>query len=69
MSPPRDRWTRAEFAKWAADPRNITRIRVTPPFDLVPCTCPDVNCHGWRFVERRDAAVRELVYEPVGAGA
>jgi hypothetical protein len=44
-------------------------IYVTPPFDLVPCTCGDVNSHGWRFVERRAPATRDLDYEPVGEGA
>lgn len=32
------------------------RIYARPPYDLRPCTCGDVNCHGWRFVERGPAS-------------
>ncbi len=43
--------SRAEFEAFARDPRNV-RIVVRPPFEIVPCGCGDLNCHGWRFVER-----------------
>lgn len=39
--------TRAEFIAW------MTRNRVCVyvyPFDVVPCSCRDYNCHGWRLV-------------------
>lgn len=46
-------------------------VYVEPPYDVVPCDCGDLNCHGWRFVERRGAPAvrvvedRELAYAGV----
>jgi hypothetical protein len=50
--------TRAEFEAflWApSGPMSAAFVRF--PFDIVPCDCGDVNCHGWRLVERRHAEV------------
>jgi len=66
--------TRAEFEWFAAvgalnarGRNGPVRIYTQPPFDLTPCECGDVNCHGWRFVERRAAARPDLRYEAVYA--
>jgi len=41
-------------------------VYVRPPYDVAPCRCGDVNCHGWKFVEQQDVpAVRDLTYEMV----
>jgi hypothetical protein len=44
--------TRAEFEAflWPAHGPTVP-IYIRPPFDIVPCDCGDVNCHGWRLVE------------------
>jgi len=56
--------TRQEFEAWVS--KNGRAIYVRPPYDLEPCLCGDVNCHGWKFVERQDVpAVRDLTYEMV----
>ena len=63
--------TREEFEVFAVDDRRIvaskagvfTRhgcIVVRPPYDLQPCTCGDVNCHGWRVVELRPTTLQSL---------
>lgn len=31
-------------------------LMVRPPYDVRPCACGDVNCHGWRFVASGDDA-------------
>jgi len=40
--------TRGDFLRFAADqgvlPDDLESVH------LVPCTCGDINCHGWRFV-------------------
>jgi hypothetical protein len=45
--------TRLEFEAflWQRNgPMSAAFVRF--PFDIVPCDCGDVNCHGWRLVER-----------------
>ena len=59
--------TRTEFEDWFSKQRGDLYVRA--PYDLVPCACGDVNCHGWRFVERRTGAVRALQYDAVDASA
>ncbi len=62
--PTQQRMTKAEFEQWA----DRVVITARAPYDLVPCPCRDINCHGWRFVERQGeqtAAIRELAYETV----
>lgn len=48
------RLTRDEFERIF-----LGRVFLEPPFDVVPCSCGDVNCHGWRFVPRRIVAAPE----------
>lgn len=43
------------------------QLYVRAPFDIVPCTCRDVNCHGWRFVEVRAERVQALTYDAAEA--
>lgn len=40
--------TRQEFETFMGH----AKVYVQPPYDVMPCGCGDVNCHGWRFVER-----------------
>jgi hypothetical protein len=41
--------TRRDFELW----RKAKRIAVYVwPYAVAPCTCGDVNCHGWRLVQR-----------------
>jgi hypothetical protein len=54
--------TRTEFDTFLG--RQRIPIMVAPPYDLVPCGCGDVNCHGWRLLELRPTARRELAYVP-----
>ena len=42
--------TRDAFEAWFR--RMRCDLYVTAPYDLIACRCGDVNCHGWRFVER-----------------
>jgi hypothetical protein len=42
--------TRAEFEAWFGKQRNDVYVR--PPYELAPCDCGDLNCHGWRFIRR-----------------
>lgn len=47
--PARDRhwWTRDRFHAWLKS----TGVPVfVLPYELAPCACDDVNCHGWRLV-------------------
>jgi hypothetical protein len=48
--------TREQFATFVTSAKHEVSILVRPPYDVVPCHCGDVNCHGWRFVERQDTA-------------
>lgn len=41
--------TRAEFTRWMR--RNRIAVYVWP-YETVPCSCGDHNCHGWRLVPR-----------------
>jgi len=41
-------WTRERFLLWLT--ATCAPILADPPYDLAPCTCGDVNCHGWRVV-------------------
>lgn len=43
--------TRDEFDQFATDGNLI--LYVGAPYDVIPCHCQDVNCHGWRFVAVR----------------
>lgn len=63
--------TREEFERFAVDDRrNVQsragvfirkgRILLRPPYDVVPCECGDLNCHGWRVVELRPETLRHL---------
>lgn len=72
--------SRAQFADFMAGERGQrsgganapVQVLVPAPYAIVPCTCGDVNCHGWRFVAvigERAAGIRDLTYEPVYAGA
>lgn len=45
------RLTREEFLKVIATAQ--TKLFVREPYAVVPCSCGDVNCYGWRFVEVR----------------
>lgn len=49
--------TRQEFEEFV----NASPVHVfaRQPYQVVPCACGDVNCHGWRFVELRRGAVRD----------
>jgi hypothetical protein len=48
---------RAEFERFIATAQ--IKLFVRAPYALRPCTCGDVNCHGWRFVELRPTLSRE----------
>jgi hypothetical protein len=72
--PSQSRMTREEFEAFVSGNRGRglrggqgpLQIFVPPPYDVVPCRCGDVNCHGWKFVERQAApAIRDLTYEMV----
>jgi hypothetical protein len=41
-------WTRDRFQAWLR--KTGGPVYVEPPYALAPCTCGDVNCHGWRLV-------------------
>ena len=44
-------WTRDRFVAW------LTAAGVpvfVQPYASAPCTCGDVNCHGWRLVPVAD---------------
>jgi hypothetical protein len=46
---PRDwRWTRDRFAAWLVS--TGVPVFLEAPYELTPCACGDVNCHGWRLV-------------------
>jgi hypothetical protein len=49
-SRPRDwhAWTRDRFRTWLTS--TGVPVCVEAPYELAPCTCGDVNCHGWRLV-------------------
>jgi hypothetical protein len=66
--PTQELMSRAEFDRFIE--RKKIPICVAPPYDVVPCSCGDVNCHGWRFVAVIGArsGIRDLTYEPVYAG-
>ncbi len=49
--------SRAEFRTFVE--RNVDYVYVLP-YDIAPCACRDVNCHGWRLVQS-DLARRLLV--------
>lgn len=63
MSPSYQRLlTRDEFSRYVVDDRIAPqtlmgvslrqgRVLVRPPYDVVPCRCGDINCHGWKVVE------------------
>lgn len=40
--------TREEFERFLQTIRY--GITVASPYDIVKCTCSDINCHGWRLV-------------------
>lgn len=44
---PRGQLPREVFEQWIV--RNADRVQIEP-FEIVPCACGDVNCHGWRLV-------------------
>ena len=46
---PRTVMTRSAFATWLQ--RNRIAVYVHP-YEIVPCSCGDHNCHGWRLVAR-----------------
>lgn len=41
--------TRAAFTQWLTDNRVAVYVW---PYEVAPCTCGDVNCLGWRLVQR-----------------
>lgn len=41
--------TRDEFEAWLR--RNRIQVYVYP-YVVLPCTCGDYNCHGWRLVQQ-----------------
>jgi hypothetical protein len=41
-------WTRDRFQSWLR--KTGGPVHVEPPYELAPCRCGDVNCHGWRLV-------------------
>lgn len=45
--------TRAQFIAFVA-PLIAEDVERTS-YDVVPCDCGDLNCHGWRVVEREPA--------------
>lgn len=59
--------SRAEFETFAVERRGSSPLTglslrkglivVRSPYELQPCTCGDVNCHGWRIVEQKNGAV------------
>ena len=51
--------TREAFLRFVTDRRDPIALQIDPPYVLRPCTCGDVNCHGWRFVVR-DGAVSDV---------
>jgi len=70
------RMTREEFQDFVVGERGWPRpgganapiqILVQPPYEVVPCDCGDVNCHGWRFVERRQDQRADFAVVPVDA--
>lgn len=42
--------TREQFERWLRQHR--VHIALDGPYDIEPCACRDVNCHGWRLVPR-----------------
>lgn len=43
--------TRKAFEQWVTD--SFVRVTARRPYQIVPCQCGDVDCHGWRFIEVR----------------
>ncbi len=37
------------FTAWLSGP-GAPPIYIDGPFQIVPCACFDVNCHGWRII-------------------
>lgn len=44
---PPERMTLAEFRAWLTAAKPDIHVE---PYNVRPCTCDDVNCHGWRLV-------------------
>ena len=47
-------WTREEFEWWLG--RNHAAIYLYP-YDIAPCGCGDINCHGWRLIPAKSVLV------------
>lgn len=43
--------TLKEFERFVID--GNVRVFARQPYQIVPCACRDINCHGWRFMELR----------------
>jgi hypothetical protein len=42
-------WTRDRFEAWLRSKEAPATV-IAPPYRIEPCTCGDLNCHGWRLV-------------------
>ena len=40
------------FTAWLRG-RRAPPIYIDGPFEIVPCVCGDMNCHGWRLVKTK----------------
>jgi hypothetical protein len=47
-------WTRDRFERWLRTRAGAEAVRIDHPYDVRPCTCGDINCHGWRLNLRED---------------
>ena len=55
---PPGRMTRATFLTFLHTSR--VPIAVDGPYDVQPCGCDDVNCHGWRLVPHVDDLAQDV---------
>lgn len=46
--------TKDAFVAWLGS--SCRAVLFTGPYDVEPCECGDVNCHGWRLVPRGSTA-------------
>lgn len=56
--------TRRAFEEWMSAKGRA--IYIDGPYDVLPCRCGDVNCHGWRFVGRAPAHRSQGASDTIG---
>lgn len=54
------RMTKAEFVAWLKEGRSPVYVW---PAVVVPCSCGDVNCNGWRLVPRISVGQRPITFD------